>query len=357
MAFLSVSTPLTGSRCILGPNTEGDNPAKLDKWRREIDTMKLLDNANIVRIIDAHEELNKAKPVFVIVMELMQGGDLLSAINSSDHRAVGGAAACRCLPEKQAMHIVAQVLGAIEFMHLQTPPIAHRDLKPENVLLSAKLEDDSFPLVKVCDFGLAREVAGSIEDPGLTRSLTTGIGTPAYSSPEVLRLHHARKGKQSSNGTREIPLTSDVWGCGIILYCCLSGEFPFHEIVEVNADQKLQARIIEKEPPFLKKAGWRSGTAKGISTAATELVKKLLLKDETKRVSASDALQHTCFDAVTGKIEELVEAEMERVAGHYAGHDGVDAGADAKGEERDAAGASAASERGGPAPKRSKRSR
>ena len=54
----------------------------------------------------------------------------------------------------------------------------HRDLKPENILLDKEGLDAN---LKITDFGLSTKI-------DLTN--TTGIGTPLYSAPEVVKRAH-----------------------------------------------------------------------------------------------------------------------------------------------------------------------
>lgn len=53
--------------------------------------------------------------------------------------------------------IVYQMIVALKY--LKSAKVLHRDLKPENILISKDLSE-----VKVCDFGLAREIA-DLEEP------------------------------------------------------------------------------------------------------------------------------------------------------------------------------------------------
>lgn len=58
---------------------------------------------------------------------------------------------------------------------LNREDIIHRDLKPANILLTKE------NLVKLADFGLARQFNPNDEDP----LLKTHVGTPYYKAPEI----------------------------------------------------------------------------------------------------------------------------------------------------------------------------
>lgn len=60
-------------------------------------------------------------------------------------------------------------------MYLHQRNILHRDIKPQNILLMGGGQ------IKIADFGISKAVTG---ETGLNVSK---IGTPIYTSPEVLR--------------------------------------------------------------------------------------------------------------------------------------------------------------------------
>lgn len=130
------------------------------------------------------------------------------------------------VPEKFAARWFKQLLAAVG--HLHRNRIAHRDIKIENLLL-----DDHYNL-KLADFGYCCKVE-SVETtteccdqrqlPTTTSSEATSLGhqekrsnTPCgsyvYSSPELLR------------GQPYLPTKNDVWGCGIVFYLILFGDYP-----------------------------------------------------------------------------------------------------------------------------------
>ena len=97
--------------------------------------------------------------------------------------------------------------GALEAAHEQG--IVHRDLKPANIRTGPSGE------VKILDFGLARALAGELEQdsdparsPTITAAMTqagTILGTAAYMSPEQAR------GKR-------VDRRADIWAFGVVLY-------------------------------------------------------------------------------------------------------------------------------------------
>jgi serine/threonine protein kinase len=101
------------------------------------------------------------------------------------------------------MSITQQIASALAAAHRQG--VVHRDVKPGNVLLDE--EGNAY----LTDFGVALD-AGSPE----RSSGTMMRGTPAYLSPEQIRLEPASP-------------RSDVYALGIVVFEMLTGEHPFPE--------------------------------------------------------------------------------------------------------------------------------
>lgn len=75
------------------------------------------------------------------------------------------------------IHIIRSILEGLDFLHKKN--ICHRDIKAENIFLF--YPNDSIPLVKIADFGLAMECdfnEGTSEQPC--------AGTLRYAAPELL---------------------------------------------------------------------------------------------------------------------------------------------------------------------------
>jgi len=109
------------------------------------------------------------------------------------------------------MRYGAQIASALARAHDRG--IVHRDLKTANIVVA------SDGLVKVLDFGLARQVGSGIFE-GSTRSFATmeGVssvsGTLPYMAPEIL-------------GGETADYRSDLWALGVVLYESASGRLPF----------------------------------------------------------------------------------------------------------------------------------
>uniref|UniRef100_H3CD20 Serine/threonine-protein kinase n=1 Tax=Tetraodon nigroviridis TaxID=99883 RepID=H3CD20_TETNG len=219
-------------------------PTKQESLRNEVAILQGLHHPGVVNLDCMFETPER---VFVVMEKLH--GDMLEMILSSEKGR---------LPERITKFLVTQILVALRHLHFKN--IVHCDLKPENVLLASA---DSFPQVKLCDFGFARIIG----EKSFRRSV---VGTPAYLAPEVLR----NKGYNRS---------LDMWSVGVIIYVSLSGTFPFNEDEDIN-DQIQNAAFMYPPHPWKK-----------ISTqaaAAIDLINNLLQVKMRKRYSVDKTLSH-----------------------------------------------------------------
>ena len=125
----------------------------------------------------------------------------------------------------------------------------------------ASASDDAS--IKVADFGLAKLLPKGA-------MMKTACGTPGYVAPEIL------KNKGYAGGG------CDLWSTGVILYVLLCGFPPFYD-EDLNALFKdiMQAKYDFPSPYWDK-----------ISQGARSLVEGLLVVDVSKRLTATQALQH-----------------------------------------------------------------
>uniref|UniRef100_UPI003AAB78DE serine/threonine-protein kinase D1 n=1 Tax=Centroberyx gerrardi TaxID=166262 RepID=UPI003AAB78DE len=202
--------------------------------RNEVAILQNLHHPGVVNLDCMFETPER---VFVVMEKLH--GDMLEMILSSEKGR---------LPERITKFLVTQILVALRHLHFKN--IVHCDLKPENVLLASA---DSFPQVKLCDFGFARIIG----EKSFRRSV---VGTPAYLAPEVLR----NKGYNRS---------LDMWSVGVIIYVrsdCLS--------------------VFDLFP--LPPAQCMLGYAPALSVAAIDLINNLLQVKMRKRYSVDKTLSH-----------------------------------------------------------------
>lgn len=164
----------------------GEEPDKIERFRREARALAKLGHPHIVTVIDIGEDAGRP----FIVLEYVAGETLKSRI-SRDGR----------LPVDEALAYAIEVARALAAAHERG--IVHRDVKSQNILL------DTDGGAKLTDFGIARS--------GAEVALTQGgrvLGTTDYVSPEQALGH-------------EVTGQSDLYSLGIVLYEALTGKVPF----------------------------------------------------------------------------------------------------------------------------------
>jgi ABC-type oligopeptide transport system substrate-binding subunit len=184
--------------------------------------------------------------------------------------------------------IARQVCAALA--HAHDKDIIHRDLKPENVLLAPD------GLVKLVDFGLARQMASRLTSDG------TILGTVFYIAPE-LALGRPFDGR------------ADLYALGVMLYELTTGRLPFCADDPLAViSQHLHAPVI---PPRAKNDQ--------IPPALDSLVVSLLAKDPAERPSSASQVLQTLWSGTilamdTTPPEEL--SVLERIErGRLVGRD------------------------------------
>lgn len=219
-------------------------PIAVEDVKREVKILKALaGHENVVHFYNAFEDGSYV----YIVMELCEGGELLDRILSKKESRY---------TEKDAAIVVRQMLKVAAECHLHG--FVHRDMKPENFLFKSPNEDS--PL-KATDFGLSDFIR-----PG--KNFHDIVGSAYYVAPEVLK--------------RKSGPESDAWSIGVITYILLCGRRPFWD----KTEDGIFKEVLRNKPDFRRKP-WP-----GISDAAKDFVKKLLVKNPYARLTAAQALSH-----------------------------------------------------------------
>jgi serine/threonine protein kinase len=158
------------------------------RFRREAATAASLQHACITVVYDYDEHDGQ----MFIVTELLRGEDLGKVL----------AAFPDGLAVSRALDFGVQLADALIAAHAQG--IVHRDLKPANIFIQVG------DRLKVCDFGLARDL-NSASSLSMTGEV---IGTPAYMAPEQWL------------GPAASP-SVDLYALGCIMHEMLTGQPPF----------------------------------------------------------------------------------------------------------------------------------
>jgi serine/threonine protein kinase len=174
------------------PESQTDNSAALERFRREARAAARLSHKNIVTLYDWGQDGG----TWYLALEFIDGVDLHSRIVHKGRLRVD-----------EALVITLQAARALD--HASRHGVIHRDIKPSNFLL---VRDGQKMRVKLTDFGLAR--TNQEGQYRITRDGST-VGTIDYMAPE-----QARDSTQSD-------VRSDIYSLGCTLYHMLSGQPPF----------------------------------------------------------------------------------------------------------------------------------
>ncbi|XP_076339230.1 phosphorylase b kinase gamma catalytic chain, liver/testis isoform-like isoform X2 [Tachypleus tridentatus] len=236
-------------------DSQGIGISVRDATLREIHILKLV--AGHPYIIELHDVFESTTFIF-LVFELCKNGELFDYLTN-----------VVALSEKKTKTIMKQLLEAVEFIHSKN--VVHRDLKPENILL-----DDEFN-VKITDFGFAKIVKQE-------ERLFELCGTPGYLAPELLK---ASMYENAVGYNQEV----DVWACGVIMYTLLVGFPPFW-----HRKQMIMLRNIMEGKFEFCSPEWDD-----ITDLPKELIRQMLVVDQKKRITVSEALKHEFFQIITTK--------------------------------------------------------
>lgn len=231
-----------------------------DRFEREAKTIAALNHPNICQIYDIGPNY--------LVMEYVDG----SPVVSPDQQP---------LPTSEVLRLAGQIASALQAAHAQG--IIHRDLKPANILVSTT------GTVKLLDFGLAKQAAGT--DPAQTADLSqtmgvtqpgTIMGSPAYMSPEQAQ-------------GRPTDARSDIFSFGAVLYEMFAGRRAFSG----DSVASTLGAILYRDPAPLK-----------APPALNAIVLKCLAKSPDARYQTANDLQQALERASPGSDSSVTDLVM-----------------------------------------------
>lgn len=126
--------------------------------------------------------------------------------------------------------------------------------------------------IKVIDFGLGNTYEEN-------EKLKTACGSPCYAAPEII------------SGQVYDPMSIDIWSCGITLYTMVCGCLPFDE----ESKTALYDKILS----------CKFHLSRSLSPEVTDLIKKILVKDVSKRPSIQEILKHPWMKMLNHDYTEI----------------------------------------------------
>jgi tRNA A-37 threonylcarbamoyl transferase component Bud32 len=205
-----------------------------------------LDHPHIAQIYDA----GVGEDSGYIVMEYVPGGTM-ERFCAPD----------KLLPLEQTVEIIFKCARALAYAHMQG--VTHRDIKPGNLLYAAGPTD-----VRIGDFGLALNV-------GAETTQITGVGSPAYMSPEQIR-------------EELVDHRTDIYSLGVVMYQMLSGKLPFHGTNKFSMIYQITQH--EPSPP--------SAHRPEVPESLDHIVRRAMHKDATSRYHSGDEFADALVEAL-----------------------------------------------------------
>ncbi|KAH7347774.1 kinase-like domain-containing protein [Plectosphaerella cucumerina] len=252
---------------------------KRNKIKRALAEQEILATSNHPFIVTLYHSF-QSEDYLYLCMEYCSGGEFFRALQTRPGK---------CIDEEAARFYAAEVTAALEYLHLMG--FIYRDLKPENILLhqSGHIMLSDFDLSKQSDPGgkptmiIGKNGTSQSSFHIDTRSCIANfrtnsfVGTEEYIAPEVIK---------GSGHTSAV----DWWTLGILIYEMLYGTTPF----KGKNRNGTFANILREDIPFPD-----TPSTQQISNLCKSLIRKLLIKDENRRLGAkagaSDIKAHPFF--------------------------------------------------------------
>jgi serine/threonine protein kinase len=174
------------------------------------------------------------------------------------------------LPVEQVVDIIFKSTRALAYAHMQG--VTHRDIKPGNILYAGAPTD-----VKIGDFGLALNVAAETTQ-------ITGVGSPAYMSPEQIR-------------EELVDHRTDLYSLGVVMYQMLSGQLPF----KANNKFSMIYQITQHDPPP------PSAVRRSVPASLDRIVRRAMQKEAAKRYHSGDEFAEDLIAALRAGLGEAKE--------------------------------------------------
>ncbi|MDK9701813.1 MAG: serine/threonine-protein kinase [Sulfuritalea sp.] len=171
-----------------------------------------LAHPHIVQIFDAVIDDEQS----YVVMEYVKGGTLEPFCTPST-----------LLPVDRVVEMIFKCTRALDYAF--RAGITHRDIKPANILLvnAGDSVERTRGDIKISDFG-----AAMLTTSEQTRTQVSGVGSPAYMSPQQVRdmaLNHQ----------------TDIYSLGVVMYQLLTGRLPFQS----TSNYGMIYQICNTDPP------------------------------------------------------------------------------------------------------------
>ncbi|CAH2285904.1 tribbles homolog 1 [Pelobates cultripes] len=212
--------------------------------------------------IEAYVQL-PCHPNITGVVEVIQGESKVYVFFEKDYGDMHSyVRSCKRLGEEEAAKLFKQIISAVSHCHQHAVVLG--DLKLRKFVFSDKER--------------TRLRVESLEDSHIMKgdddALSDKHGCPAYVSPEILNTTGTYSGR-----------SADVWSLGVMLFTLLVGRYPFHDA--------------DPSTLFSKIRRGQYCIPDHISPKARCLIRSLLRKEPSERLTAEEILLHPWFEAAS----------------------------------------------------------
>jgi serine/threonine protein kinase len=219
-----------------------DTPDIVRRFRAETRLARRVRHRNVCAMYD----FGHAGDTYYLTMEYVEGVDLQGVV-----RAQNG------LPTEEAFDTALQAADALAAIHQLD--IVHRDLKTSNLMRDVR------GVVRVMDFGIAKQLGGTTADGQTAVGLI--VGTPEYMSPEQIR-------------GEPVDVRADLYAFGVVVFELFTGRVPFR----ANTPMATALQQLRDPPPLDGPA------AAQIPAPLVPVLRKALAKDLAARYASIGAL-------------------------------------------------------------------
>jgi WD40 repeat protein/serine/threonine protein kinase len=228
----------------------------------EAEATARLDHPHIARVFESGSD----GPIAYLAAEYCDGPTLASWLDSQRSS----------VSPRIAAAVVRDLASAAQ--HAHSHAIIHRDIKPGNaIVVGTKTEQGlKVPVVKLCDFGLAKVLDA---ESGQTHSGDL-LGTPAYMAPE-----------QAEGKISAIDVRSDVYSLGAVLFELLTGRPPYVG----ETPSTILIDVLHKDVATIR------SVRKDIPVDLATIVDKCLARDQKDRFATAQELFEELNRYLTGR--------------------------------------------------------
>ena len=236
-------------------------------FHREASILATLKHPALPKVIDHFTE---GEGQF-LVMEYIRGEDLSNILEMHGQKYV------KPIPQADALMWADQLLGVLEYMHSQRPPVIHRDIKPKNLKLNERGE------IILLDFGLAKEEA-------MESALATG-------SVRGYTLKYAPLEQIQGTGTDP---RSDLYSLAATFYHIMTGQEPLDALARATT-------LIEGRPDPLQRADELNPQ---VSPKVSALLEHAMAMDRNRRPATASAMRAALREVASAPTPPQPETEV-----------------------------------------------